>query len=132
MLILAAPTVMLSFLLNLDGPTNVVIPWIDMTLPPTCSMQSTMGIDCPGCGLTRSFISLAHGDMAASIAFNPTGILLFGITVFQIPYRVLQLRRIRLGKPEWDLSRPATGVWIVVVIVMVVQWIPKIANHFGN
>jgi len=126
MLILSAPTVILSFLLHTDGPTDVVVPWVDVTIPPTCSMQSTLGIDCPGCGLTRSFISLAHGNLSASVAFNPAGVLLFAIALFQIPYRILQLLRIHNGKPEWDLSRSATVIWIVVVAVMLLQWIPKI------
>ncbi len=36
-----------------------------------CSFRSLTGLPCPGCGLTRGFRALAHGDFAAAWQHNP-------------------------------------------------------------
>lgn len=36
-----------------------------------CPFKMLTGIDCPGCGGTRAFIALLHGDIIASFKFNP-------------------------------------------------------------
>jgi len=126
MLCVGVAVTTLSFVLYTDGPTDVVIPWVNIALPPTCSMQNMAGIDCPGCGLTRSFISLAHGKLDASLAFNPAGILVFGVVAFQIPYRIAQLWRLRRGLPEWNLNSASLWVWGLIGIVLMVQWIEKL------
>lgn len=43
-----------------------------------CWSRILLDRDCPGCGLTRSFVSLAGGDLRRSFSCNPTGPLLFG------------------------------------------------------
>lgn len=42
-----------------------------------CLSHELFGIDCPFCGMTRSFVALAHGDLRASLAWHPAGPLLF-------------------------------------------------------
>jgi len=37
----------------------------------TCFYKSKFGIDCPGCGMQRSFIALLRGDLIASIKMYP-------------------------------------------------------------
>ncbi|MEW4563694.1 DUF2752 domain-containing protein [Bremerella sp. JC770] len=128
MLSVALLVTTLSFLLYTDGPTDVVIPWLNIALPSTCSMQNMAGIDCPGCGLTRSFISLAHGKLDASLAFNPAGILIFGVVLFQIPYRIAQLWRLSRGLPAWNLNMVSLWIWGPIVVVLMVQWIGKLVS----
>ncbi len=125
MLAIALPVIGLSFLLYLEGPSYVIIPWLGVPLPPTCGMQTTFGLDCPGCGLTRSFIALAHGDLTASLAFNPGGILVFGLVLFQIPYRIAQLLRVWSGQEAWDLTTVSLWFWSVIGVVLIVQWVTK-------
>ena len=45
-------------------------------------------IDCPTCGLTRSFISISHFQLERAYYFNRIGLLIYIIVVLQIPYRV--------------------------------------------
>jgi hypothetical protein len=46
-------------------------------LPGLCLVHALFRVDCPFCGMTRSFVALAHGDLAASVGFHPAGPLLF-------------------------------------------------------
>lgn len=37
---------------------------------PTCPLYSMTGIACPGCGLTRGFHALFHGDFLTALGYN--------------------------------------------------------------
>lgn len=37
---------------------------------PVCPLYSMTGIACPGCGLTRGFHALFHGDVITALDFN--------------------------------------------------------------
>jgi hypothetical protein len=125
LVLLAASSVvlLLAFLLSIRGQTQVVLPLVNVPLPELCMSRRMFGFSCPGCGLTRSFISLAQGDLAAAWAFNPAGVLLFGITAFQVPFRTLQLWRIRRGLPEVVIHRTGLAALFAVVVVMIGQWL---------
>jgi hypothetical protein len=61
-----------------------------------CWFRSVFDRDCPLCGMTRSFVALAHGDLAASIRFHPAGPLLFvAMAVFLAVAVTVAIRRSR-------------------------------------
>jgi hypothetical protein len=37
---------------------------------PACPLYSSTGIYCPGCGMTRAFHALFHGDIVSALHFN--------------------------------------------------------------
>lgn len=48
---------------------------------PVCPLYALTGIHCPGCGLTRGFHALFHGDVLTALQFNallPLFALFFG------------------------------------------------------
>src|SRR5437588_12182829 len=49
---------------------------------PMCQFKIMTHLPCPGCGLTRSFIGMAHLDPARAARFHPLGLVLFPLTVF--------------------------------------------------
>ncbi len=36
-----------------------------------CPFRALTGLPCPGCGMTRAWISLLHGDLSAAFRFHP-------------------------------------------------------------
>ena len=42
-----------------------------------CQFKMLTHLPCPGCGLTRSFIGMAHLDLARAARFHPLGLVLF-------------------------------------------------------
>lgn len=50
-----------------------------------CMLHRITGIPCPGCGLTRAFCAISHGDFAAAWCFNPFGFLFYA-GVLSVPF----------------------------------------------
>jgi len=91
-----------------------------VNLPPSCASQALFGVDCPGCGLTRSFVHLACGDVAESLRCHRIGWLLMALAAVQIPYRLLALRR-----PDRPPLSSAVCRWIgyAVIAALVGNWV---------
>jgi hypothetical protein len=115
-------------LLSVRGGTQVIVPVLGIPLPELCMTRRMWGLDCPGCGMTRCFISLAHGDFAAAWSHNPAGPLLFAIMAFQIPFRGYQLWLLKRGLPELTLTRTAQVAFAVLGIALVAQWALRLAG----
>ena len=68
-----------------------------------CLVHAALATDCPLCGMTRSFVALAHGDLAAALRFHPAGPLLFAaMAVFVAAAVAVALRR---GRPLVERRR---------------------------
>lgn len=92
-LLVAISIFVIAYLLEVRTDDRVAVRgWAQYPLPPTCQARAHFGIDCPGCGLTRSFVHLAHFDWRSSLRSHRFGWLLAGVVLFQIPYRALALR----------------------------------------
>ncbi len=74
---------------------------------PACPLLSLTGIACPGCGLTRGFHALFHGDVVTALDFNALiplyavliVFLFFSLTLTAIRGRGLSADRI----PTWSI-----------------------------
>ncbi|HEV7404311.1 MAG TPA: DUF2752 domain-containing protein, partial [Chthoniobacteraceae bacterium] len=79
-------------ILEVQPKGEVGVPGIPgCTLPPLCLAYAWFGVRCPGCGLTHSFVHLAHGHWQASWNAHHLGWLLAGLLLLQIPYRIHSL-----------------------------------------
>lgn len=93
-LVIATTIVALSVLLDVRSDQRVAFRFLpQFPLPETCASRVLLGIDCPGCGLTRSLVHLAHGRIAESYAMHHVGWLIAAAVLCQLPYRLLALRR---------------------------------------
>ncbi len=91
-----------------------------LKLPPLCGSRVFFGVDCPGCGLTRSFVLLAHGRWAEAIAAHRIGWLLALGLLAQVPYRLAALfsrRAFPLG-----IWTPRIFGWLLIV-ALVGNWL---------
>lgn len=129
-LVLSLVVILLSFLLSAPGEERVYFPGTSIPLPGLCVARSMMGLDCPGCGLTRCFISLSHGDFGRAWHFNPAGFLFYAVVAVQVPFRLAQIWRIRTGR---DIFRSPIFGWVIaaVGVSLVLQWAVKMWLQLG-
>jgi Protein of unknown function (DUF2752) len=120
MLAIAMLTLVLALLLEVRADDRVAFSALPShPLPETCACRMILGIPCPGCGLTRSFVHLARGRWVQSWQAHHLGWLLAGALLFQFPYRFAALRwpqRRFLGErfPRW-FGR-------VLIVLLIANW----------
>jgi Protein of unknown function (DUF2752) len=73
--------------------------------PVLCPFRRLTGLPCPGCGMTRSFVALAHGDIGSAFAYNRLGPLLMAIFVLAVAWKLLSLLSPRVDAPEVVIRR---------------------------
>ncbi len=124
MLGLSLFVVVAAFALQFQGEA-LRLAWTDTALPSIYGSRLLFGVECPGCGLTRSFVALAAGDFQDSLRFNRVGWLLALTVVVQIPYRIFALRELR--------HRVVERIWPVwfgyfLIAALVGNWLLKVVG----
>lgn len=78
----------------------------DSTGGGVCVYRRVTGIECPGCGLTRGFVQIAHGRPLASLKLNPFAPVLFALVSFRFAgmAAVCLLRREIVNKVPWSIA----------------------------
>jgi len=112
--------------LRVEPPRSVFLPFGSDPLPELCSFRHMLKIDCPGCGMTRSFIFASRFQCSNAWNSNPAGILLFASIVLSIPWRLTQWFCFRMGRPFRSPPFVEAGCLTVIAIIMMLQWTFKI------
>lgn len=93
-----------------------------------CPLRSTLGVVCPGCGLTRAMVLLIQGHWHASFhthAFAP--IFLIGVTVLTITS--ITPKKFQQKAARWTTEvEKRTGVVAVLMMAMLTYWIFRILH----
>lgn len=123
---LAIGVIALSLVLTtIDDRRIAVTGLTQFPLPELCLSRVWLRLDCPGCGLTRSFIHFFHGRWDASFHMHHFGWLLAALTILQIPYRLLALA-VPNGLPFGKVFPWAIGYGVVVLLA--VNWLLKLTG----
>ena len=51
-----------------------------------CFFYAATGLQCPGCGMTRAFCAISHGQFADAWALNPFSFMLYALTALGVLY----------------------------------------------
>ena len=110
------------------GGLSLPIPFLSepVALPEMCMSRRILGVSCPGCGLTRSFVATARGDLSTAFKWNPMGPVLFLVVLFQIPYRLIQYLGIWKCHPLWVRTTQGLAVAIWPISAgLIVSWLVR-------
>ena len=83
---------------------------------PVCPLYALTGIACPGCGLTRGYHALFHGDIGTAMHFNaliPLYSLIFGYLLIS-----LVLLAVRGRGLSFSVFRKPWLLWMVAVLAL--------------
>lgn len=91
---------------------------------PLCFFKYMSHLDCPGCGLTRSFISLSHGQFVDAIHFNVLGPFIYFYFLLYLLKHLINLISNKNLNFHWQLPG-----WFSVFFILLFfgQWILKIS-----
>jgi hypothetical protein len=130
MLTIAVTVIVLAFLLEVHSDQRVAFSMLPQwPLPETCPSRSLLHVECPGCGLTRSFVHLAHGNWCAAWNVNRAGLFVALAVILQIPYRLAGL---------WSPSGFPLGSWlprlfgILLIVLLLCNWLINLLTRLLN
>jgi len=126
MLWLSAAVLLLAFLFEVHPDQRIALRFLPrFPLPASCMSRAWFGVDCPGCGLTRSIVHLAHGDWQGSLAMHRLGWLIGLLVVLQFPYRLAALAH----DEDYPLGR-RTCQWVAsgLIFLLIANWLLKAAQ----
>ena len=90
-------------------------------LPPT----RRFGVRCPGCGLTRSLVHFADGDLRSSYELHRLGWLFGVLVLLQFPYRAIAL----LGRNWHPIGKRAPQIIGAVLIALLIgSWLLEVSS----
>jgi hypothetical protein len=82
--------------------------------PVLCPFRRLTGLPCPGCGLTRSWVYLVHGDVHAAVWANPFGLISVAAALaLAVMSVVARVRR----RPPLDLERLVRQPWVIALFL---------------
>jgi hypothetical protein len=118
LLLVCAGVLAASFILRPNEGSLSLFGW---RWPFTCWLHETFGVRCALCGMSRSFCSLAHGDIGASLAFHRLGPFLFAVFCLEIPYRLYALA-IQPKTVNRRLVKVHVGIIVLVCAAILCGW----------
>lgn len=95
--------------------------------PDICPFRMLTGLPCPGCGLTRSWVHLMHGDVGGAFAFNVFGPLTLALTAVAVVLAVWRLVAGRAALQKLRVRRllpivlTLVGIWLVYGVARIVD-----------
>ena len=96
-------------------------------LPSICAFHNLTGLPCPGCGLTRSWVCLAHGHLGEALLWHPLGPLLF---LAALSY-VLWSAWVALNRPKFPVPQRLQNATIFVGLALMFGfWALRLAGLF--
>jgi hypothetical protein len=85
-----------------------------------CYFKATLGVPCPGCGLTRAYLALLEGDLSSAFFYHPLFFVPPVIAAVVILKDVAGLNR--LYRSGW--------FWWGAVALFLAQWAVRMALFF--
>jgi hypothetical protein len=97
--------------LRVAGAAMLGIAAVRPALPGTdivlCPLRRATGVPCPFCGMTRAVTAAVHGDIGASLFFNPGGLVVIALAILLL----VAWRWRRAVVPVWAAIAFFGGLW---------------------
>ncbi|MGN1042971.1 MAG: DUF2752 domain-containing protein [Christensenellales bacterium] len=92
-------------------------------LGSACPFYLLFGIPCPGCGMTRAYLALFHGDIALAFSMHP----LFWVVPFAL---ILGAYSVVVYKKSSKKTRVIEAIMIILCIVFVITYVVRMISFY--
>lgn len=110
------------FLIQLQPANAKPLTLFGHALPGACFSREIFHVNCPGCGMTRSFVAFAHGEFAQSWGYHRLGILLYLFFALRLPVHAWLLYRPRTAENPGLEKAYNLSAWIMIGLLLV-NWV---------
>lgn len=118
-LIVCAAILVAAFVFEMDALGLRLFGW---KWPVHCALYHTFGIKCAFCGMSRSFIAMAGGEVQKAWGYHRLGAAFFAFILLQIPYRIRALM-IYPKRVARAVRKPLLLSGIGILIAIFANWL---------
>ena len=98
-----------------------------------CPMAAVLHVPCPGCGLTRATLALAHGDPGAALRFHPLVPVIVPVLAVYLGGNALgYVASGRWGALDRRVGRAGAVVLAGVGVLSVAVWLARLGGWLGG
>jgi hypothetical protein len=90
-----------------------------------CLFRRLAGVDCPGCGITRSAMALLKGDVSEAFRLHPAGPLVVALIALIVTYLGLALFTRFRGLSWRQEVRAFAGIEMAAMTALLTGWIGR-------
>ena len=76
-----------------------------------CPIKAITGLECPGCGITRMFVALFHGNIYQAFRYNP-------LVFIELPILIILILLYKFNKK----SRKVVNILFVILLVITIVY----------
>ncbi|MBK6516319.1 MAG: DUF2752 domain-containing protein [Polyangiaceae bacterium] len=96
---------------------------------PLCPTAIISGMPCPGCGMTRAALALAHGDVHRACSLNPLALGVIPTVAAMVAVAIAGY----LKDGDNRMHRPAAiGAGMTTIAALFVVWVLRWFGMFGG
>jgi len=114
--------ILAPFLFELHPTSTQPLTFFGYAPPPGCPSQYYFHLECPGCGITRSFVAFAHGEWALSWHYHRIGILLYLFFAARVPVHAWLLYRPKSAAHPLLEGVYNVSAWIMIALLLL-NWL---------
>ena len=102
--------------------------WSPSDLPGfvLCPFRAVTGLPCPGCGMTRAFCSIGHGDIAAAFSYNALGPLVFAAALLVWAHALAVVLKLAGPRAALERLRPTERAAQVMLALTLAWWVVRL------
>ena len=93
-----------------------------------CMFYNLTGLPCPGCGMTRGFVAMGHGQLAAAWRHNALAPAAFVCCLAYLVWFTVGLARLRAVLRRWWRSAGAV-VYALLACAVLASWALSVQRH---
>lgn len=121
------------FVLPLTSAVFVVSAlWNPSDLPDIvlCPFRALTGYPCPGCGMTRAFCAIGHGEFARAVGYNALSPLVF-LTMFGVwAHALATILKLEGARAALERLVPGQQAAKLLLALTLVWWLVRLKGGF--
>jgi hypothetical protein len=91
-----------------------------------CPFRALTGLPCPGCGMTRAFCAIGHGDFAGAFGFNPLAPFVFAAALLVWAHALATVLKLDPARAALERLKPTPRGARVMLAVTLVWWVVRL------
>jgi hypothetical protein len=110
----------------------VSVTWRVSDLPGVvlCPFRAVTGLPCPGCGMTRAFCSIGHGELARAFGYNALAPFVFLAAMLVWAHALATLLKLDSARAALERLRPNERAGRVMLAVTLAWWAARLLGGF--